>query len=76
MICDNCNFAGLFHCAHPKRYIQPFKQEDSCELYQKGEPRTIINNTVVCSKCGKVVNINDCITEAKGSKFICKECIK
>ena len=73
MNCDTCNFAAIFHCAHPKRYIQPFIED--CDLWKEGEGRVILDETVVCENCKKVVNINDAKVLAKGSRFVCKSCI-
>jgi hypothetical protein len=72
--CNNCKFAGLFHCAHPQKYITSFL--DICDLYKKGKDTIIFDNTVICDSCKKKVHINDVKTFNKGSKFICMECLE
>ena len=74
MKCNTCYFSALFHCGHPQRYIQSFIED--CGLYQKrGGEVKMIDETVICSECYQTVNINDVQIFAKGSKYICNECL-
>ena len=75
MICDNCYFAGLFHCTHPQNYIQPFK-EVSCDLYKEGPERVRINERFRCTSCNKIFNINTMFSKDKGARLLCGECNK
>jgi hypothetical protein len=74
MKCSNCYFTSLFHCAHPKRYIQPFLED--CDLYKEGDEIVSFDNTIVCNECGNKVNVDDAKVFGKGSRIICNECLK